>query len=195
MDYEKKYKDALEKARKLCSYPTTNFQSDLEDIFPELAESDDEKIRKALIETLKYDAAEKCLNSFGINKFAAIAWLEKQAPQEQDGFEAELNALLKKYEHLPKHELADSLEFYLKVVNKSEAEMVVKGLNNEWNYQNVMQMLQSIYEVLVSINNKNAPVQIVPYTPPTLAPFYDTSKPYCNTTNKIENNERPKETM
>lgn len=78
MDYEKKYKDALEKARKLCTYPTTNFQSDLEDIFPELKESDDEKIRKALIETLKYDAAEKCLNSFGINKFAAIAWLEKQ---------------------------------------------------------------------------------------------------------------------
>lgn len=44
--------------------------------------------------------------------------IEKQAPQEQDGFEAELNALLKKYEHLPKHELADSLEFYLNVVKE-----------------------------------------------------------------------------
>jgi len=68
---------------------------------------------------------------------------------------------------------------------------------NETNskHQDIMQMLQSIYEVLVSINNKNAPAQIVPYTPPPLEPFYDTSKPYCNTTNKIEDNERPEESL
>ena len=37
---EKKYKEALEKARQLCGYPTTMpFISDLQDIFPELKES------------------------------------------------------------------------------------------------------------------------------------------------------------
>ena len=40
---------------------------------------------------------------------------------EQDGFEAELNALLKKYEHLPKHELEDSLKFYLNVIREQKS--------------------------------------------------------------------------
>ena len=52
--YEKKYKEALEKARQLCAYPTTkSFISDLQDLFPELAESEDEKVRKELIKHLK----------------------------------------------------------------------------------------------------------------------------------------------
>lgn len=40
----------------------------------------------------------------------------KEKLMEVDGLDAELNALLKKYEHLSKNELADSLEFYLGVV-------------------------------------------------------------------------------
>lgn len=62
------------------------------------------------------------ISDFRISKDTA-RWLHNtlgeylEEPQEQDGFEAELNALLKKYEHLPKEELADSLEFYLKVVH------------------------------------------------------------------------------
>ena len=40
MNYEQKYKEALEKARQLCAYPTTKpFISDLQDLFPELKES------------------------------------------------------------------------------------------------------------------------------------------------------------
>ena len=43
----KRYDEALEKARQLCAYPTTKpFISDLQDIFPELKESEDEKIKK-----------------------------------------------------------------------------------------------------------------------------------------------------
>ena len=41
---------------------------------------------------------------------------EAHAKEEVDGFDAELNALLKKYEYLPKEELAECLEFYLGVV-------------------------------------------------------------------------------
>ena len=40
----------------------------------------------------------------------------KEELMEVDGFDAELNALLKKYEHLPKKELQEPLEFYLGVV-------------------------------------------------------------------------------
>ena len=53
-------------------------------------------------------------------------------PLGQDGFDAELNALLKKYEHLPKHELADILEFYLWVVGKqSIKERLMEGAKPE----------------------------------------------------------------
>ena len=75
MDYEKKYKEALEKAHQLCAYPTTKpFISDLQDIFPELKESEDEKARKGIIDyvTLYKDSlVEEEYKSW-------IVWLEKQ---------------------------------------------------------------------------------------------------------------------
>ena len=46
----KNYDKALEKARQLCAYPTTKpFISDLQDIFPELKEPENDRIRKAII--------------------------------------------------------------------------------------------------------------------------------------------------
>lgn len=46
----KAYDEALEKARQLCVYPTTKpFINDLQDLFPELKESEDEKARKRII--------------------------------------------------------------------------------------------------------------------------------------------------
>lgn len=69
IDYEKKYKEALEKARQLCAYPTTKpFTSDLQDLFPELRELDGEKIRKEIIEYIKTGTYHKDW----------IAWIEKQ---------------------------------------------------------------------------------------------------------------------
>ena len=84
MDYEKKYKEALKKARQLCAYPTTKpFISDLQDIFPELTELEDEEIRKALIQLVK-KAGEGYENvSEGISIQKAIAWLEKQGEKDK----------------------------------------------------------------------------------------------------------------
>lgn len=54
MDYEKKYKEALERAKGLLEgmdegdYFASN--EDIENIFPELKESEDEKIRREIIE-------------------------------------------------------------------------------------------------------------------------------------------------
>ena len=44
MDYEKAYKEALERAKKLYGCP--EYDAELEEIFPELRESEDERIRK-----------------------------------------------------------------------------------------------------------------------------------------------------
>lgn len=58
MDYEKKYNEALERAKQLISKWTSKnkdfYVEDYSYIFPELAESEDEKIRKALISYHRY---------------------------------------------------------------------------------------------------------------------------------------------
>jgi hypothetical protein len=87
MDYEKKYKDALERARNLHKDAIDMEESLLakqcEIIFPELRESEDEKIRKGIIKYL-YFIKDKD-GSYMPNNIPfddMIAWLEKQAPVE-----------------------------------------------------------------------------------------------------------------
>ena len=73
MDYEKKYKEALERAK---SYKEHDVRCALEEIFPELKESEDEKIRKEIISHLQY-LGNYCQESMpNVNEW--IAWLEKQ---------------------------------------------------------------------------------------------------------------------
>lgn len=76
------YKEKLEKAKEL--YPTANADQRyvLECLFPELAESEDEKIRKAILTGLIdcRDAPDLEWSNFGgINIDECIAWLEKQS--------------------------------------------------------------------------------------------------------------------
>ena len=74
-----KYEEALQKARKIkhdienigCSMAPDM----LEEIFPELAESEDERIRKILIEEYKRENDEEF---WGIKASKIVAWLEKQ---------------------------------------------------------------------------------------------------------------------
>lgn len=86
MDYEKKYKDALEKAKKY------KLKEDLiitQDIFPELAESKDErnqKIKNEVIEMLYYyHAKSPCFIPPQFSLEETLAWLEKQAESEDKG--------------------------------------------------------------------------------------------------------------
>ena len=84
MNYEQKYKKALEKARQLCAYPTTKpFISDLQDLFPELNESEDKQIRKELIDYLK---ERKSCESYGQYVLRYDRWinlLEKQDESDE----------------------------------------------------------------------------------------------------------------
>lgn len=77
MDYEKKYNEALAIAKE--TYETQPvYRAWLEKMFPELRESEDERIRKALIKEFE----EKVQKSFewkdGIPNNAVLAWLKKQ---------------------------------------------------------------------------------------------------------------------
>ena len=80
----KRYDEALEKARQLCAYPTTKpFISDLQDLFPELAESEDETIRKFIKDVLdSYGRSIKCPTKDILLYEKSVAWLKKQDEQK-----------------------------------------------------------------------------------------------------------------
>ena len=84
MDYEKKYKEALKLAR-VAAF--NGHQSLMEGIFPELAESEDEKTRKRIIALVN-------AHGQGMYKDDMLAWLEKiekqgeQKPQRMISAEA-----------------------------------------------------------------------------------------------------------
>ena len=83
--YEKKYKEALERAKTL--YENANgmiLKKWVEQVFPELAESQDEKIRKWIIDDIMYNMNNEPLNNSEYKKQAqkALAWLEKQGKKK-----------------------------------------------------------------------------------------------------------------
>lgn len=75
MDDEQKYKDALERAKKL--YEQGTITESLSYVFPELQEYEDEKIRKALINFFK-TGAEYGEQTNGVYDKDILSWLLKQ---------------------------------------------------------------------------------------------------------------------
>ena len=85
MDYEKKYKKALERAKSLIgdTIIEESGQHIAEVIFPELAESEDERIRKAIHIYLDWlDGRKDCQPKGDYTIKDMIAWLEKQGENE-----------------------------------------------------------------------------------------------------------------
>lgn len=84
MDYKEKYEQALERARiwKEKSGMPNDRQGILDDIFPELCESEDEKIRKAIIAYIKDDIEELTYEAEIEELKKYLAWLEKQGEQK-----------------------------------------------------------------------------------------------------------------
>lgn len=93
MNYEQKYKEALARAKeqldgaKVFDYDNEqvahNIRTTVYNIFTELKESEDERIRKALISVLESDF-ENVTTIHGISVGNIIAWLEKQGEQNPD---------------------------------------------------------------------------------------------------------------
>lgn len=89
MDSEKMYKDALERAKEIkeIMYPNLSTESCkavseyIDAIFPELAESEDERIINAIISFLRMTSL---YSSNGCKKPEMIAWLEKQKEQKPE---------------------------------------------------------------------------------------------------------------
>ena len=122
-NYENKYKEAFKKGNTAYKH----LKAALERIFPELREnkeSDSERIRKELIAFLRENhetgRADETWSLSGIERW--IIWLEKQGePVEINPteFDTRLQTLIGKFDSLPKEELANSLSFYLNVVQNN----------------------------------------------------------------------------
>ena len=81
MNYEKKYKEALSWMRSLYNGLHGSTKEDAEHYFPELKESDDERIRKHLIDCVTHTIPEASAFK-DIKKEDILAWLEKQGEQK-----------------------------------------------------------------------------------------------------------------
>lgn len=78
MDYEKKYNEALERAKELHGTVAAG-RDFLVEIFPELRESEDERIRKAIINYILYETKG---NISEATEHVWVTWLEKQKEQK-----------------------------------------------------------------------------------------------------------------
>ena len=114
----KAYDNALKRAREWSETKNGYYTPKelCEEIFHELQESEDEKIKENLIGYIKgISKNEVCEET----KDSWITWLEKQGepvkinPTE---FDTRLQALIGKFDNLPKEELIGSLSFWLNVV-------------------------------------------------------------------------------
>lgn len=86
--YEKKYKEALERARKSHDKANDLIKKEwIETIFPELKESEDERIRKALLEMVHDTTGDELWTNYNVHKEEALAWLEKQDKQKRTDLE------------------------------------------------------------------------------------------------------------
>ncbi len=73
------YDEALERAKMFHSHMVSDgIRCAVEEIFPELAESEDERIRKALIEMVHDTTCDELWVDYNIHKEEALAWLERQ---------------------------------------------------------------------------------------------------------------------
>lgn len=134
----KAYDEALKKARQLCAYPTTkSFISDLQDLFPELAESEDEKVRKELIKHLKESSDWKedevipVKNPSYYRQWAS--WLEKQGSKDKF-IEKELGCIKDYRENAIKRleELEKQGESSICNIPSKEIILAIWDLGNEW---------------------------------------------------------------
>ena len=87
MDYEEKYKQALETVQEILSSGADairikRLKLRLQSVFPELAESEDERIRKGLIKAVSFMLKGGVLKDTDVTREEALAWLEKQGEKK-----------------------------------------------------------------------------------------------------------------
>ena len=116
MNYEKRYKEMLAKARAFYKkwdgvdvYNSSLAISELKEIFPELNKNEDEKIRETLIDYLKERESGESYGQYVLRYDHWITWLEKQGESDETkakeflinkGYPIDTNDVLPTYEEM-----------------------------------------------------------------------------------------------
>ena len=178
MDYEKKYKDALEQAKKI-KHDVQNIgckmDADMLDlIFPELRESEDEKIRKEIIGYLesKISTAEETELLY-FKRW--IAWLEKpKEPKDpfddeqfrkgyETGYEDAARVNFKRNERFEEC-LAKCDPEVRKEVSENIDKMLEQNPAESQNYSNLTDFERAIQRGFLCAGVENVPVTIIKET-------------------------------
>lgn len=125
--YEKKYKETLERAKTL--YENANgmiLKKWVEQVFPELAESEDERMRKDCIKYLDWEYQHCSINEDKMKIEKCIAWLEKQgSPVLSNSSNIGKSAQKPTDKVEPKFKVGDY------VVTTADSIVKIKAVNNE----------------------------------------------------------------
>ena len=100
-DYKKKYEEVLDEATVIYKCGNKEVKQIMEQVFPELRESEDGRIRKMLIAFVKND----CIIASDKNKQDALTWLEKQDDVNKEywrGYREGKQEIIDKYTELEK---------------------------------------------------------------------------------------------
>ena len=116
MNYEKRYKEMLAKARAFYkkwdgvdAYNSSLAISELKEIFPELTDSEDEAIKESLINYLKERKSGESYGQYVLRYDHWITWLEKQGESDETkakeflinkGYPIDTNDVLPTYEEM-----------------------------------------------------------------------------------------------
>ena len=156
MDYEKKYKEAFERAKAfnkrwqcIQAIDSELALKELKEIFPEFTENEDERIRKELIHYFSDGVEFLSLCSFSREEI--IAWLEKQGNPNINPSELDLriNKLLKHFKPLTKEELTNCLSFYLNAVQndgtyKADKKQCEQKSKDRYTFKSIPRLLDMI---------------------------------------------------
>ena len=123
MDYEKKYNEALTYVKNLVEHNVISAEN-ASKCFPEIAESEDERIRKELISIVK-SYRENCITE-GNHRFDdCLAWLETQGEQKGSAKEAPPSGALSFINYLDAHRYIGKM-----CVSNGECEDIVDAFHN-----------------------------------------------------------------
>ena len=131
MDYKEVYEKALERARGLCNITTSlPLWEYMESIFPELAESEDERMKNFISNELACLRATDEKGTVRYNELTeAIAWLEKQGEQKITKIEVNTEEL-SDFERSLKHIMEEAIEDGDTHNLKADADMLLRLAHN-----------------------------------------------------------------
>jgi len=142
VSYEKKYKEALGWMKSLYGGLHGKTKEEAEKYFPELAESEDERIRKAIITF--FESEDDNTTYALVPKKDILAWLEKQGEKPQG--KSALDAIME--EKSPVESLGISPKEYEEMVNEciygSDKEQTISNLEKVGKNDTLLDLLQKM---------------------------------------------------